>query len=207
MQSGQHNVARKGALRQKAVMIVNGHEFTARFLKQFTFCGHCKDFIWLEDYLPLNSVYRGLGIQGVQCNVCLFTVHKRCYTLVNFHCPGADTGPDSDVISVQFSNHVCSTRIGMNSAFVPILVPPSVTIVVRCYMDYSIKVTNVKLSVRYRPAYVYVADFFTPECDLNMHARCTSLAPMLCGLDHTERRGRLRVSVSSQPGRLKVESE
>lgn len=40
------NRLRKGAMKRKGLMIINGHKFAVRFFKQPTYCGHCKDFIW-----------------------------------------------------------------------------------------------------------------------------------------------------------------
>ncbi|XP_003386485.1 PREDICTED: calcium-independent protein kinase C [Amphimedon queenslandica] len=86
----------RGAVRRK-IHIVNAHKFMATYLRQFTFCAHCRDFIW------------GLvNKQGYQCQVCSMVVHKRCHKSIITPCTGRKITEDEDTAkaSARFSINV-----------------------------------------------------------------------------------------------------
>ncbi|XP_061646461.1 protein kinase C epsilon type-like isoform X2 [Phyllopteryx taeniolatus] len=85
---------RQGALRRR-VHQVNGHKFMATYLRQPTYCSHCRDFIWGV-----------LGKQGYQCQVCTCVVHKRCHELIITKCAAMKKQEDKaeePVASQRFS--------------------------------------------------------------------------------------------------------
>ncbi|XP_071961788.1 protein kinase C epsilon type-like isoform X2 [Antedon mediterranea] len=85
---------RRLAVRGKRIRQINGHKFMSTFLRQPTFCSHCKEFIW------------GLYSQGYQCQVCTVVVHKRCHTLMITKCKELNPGEDTENPNMRFQINV-----------------------------------------------------------------------------------------------------
>lgn len=164
-------VRRNGALKYKKLSLVLNHQFAVRFLKQPTFCSHCRDFIW------------GLRNQGHQCQVlfllwpiqmefnvlcpqiCSMVVHKRCHKFVTFKCPGFEQPVETDQKRIhQFKRHTYG----------------SLTFCDHCgSMLFGLVLQGYQCK----------------SCSMNVHSKCRKNVPNLCGCDPVERRGRIELKI------------
>ncbi|XP_069351390.1 protein kinase C epsilon type [Eulemur rufifrons] len=98
---------RQGAVRRR-VHQVNGHKFMATYLRQPTYCSHCRDFIWGV-----------IGKQGYQCQVCTCVVHKRCHELIITKCAGLKRQEAPDQVGSQRFSVNMPHKFGIHNYKVP----------------------------------------------------------------------------------------
>lgn len=110
-----------------------------------------------------------VGAQGVMCQICCFVAHKRCYHYVNFNCPLSNK---DDCEKLSSNKHDFRKHSYTSPTF--------------CEQCGQLLFGFINQGMK------------CEACGMDVHKRCESLVPPLCGLDHTERRGRIYLTIKTQ---------
>ncbi|XP_011694303.1 PREDICTED: protein kinase C isoform X2 [Wasmannia auropunctata] len=147
---------RRRAMRRR-IHQVNGHKFMATFLRQPTFCSHCRDFIW------------GFGKQGYQCQVCTCVVHKRCHLFVITKCPGMkeEGATAAGVQSNQGTTEIARFNIDVPHRFA-----------LHNYKRFTF--CDHCGSLLYG---LFKQGLQCEACNMNVHKRCQKNVPNSCGIN------------------------
>ena len=141
--------------------------------------------------------------QAYECQSCTVVVHKRCHNFIAFPCSGVDNGPQEKPHDFTnrndfFFDRQCLFDVIFN----------------RFKMIYSLRFVKPKRSPNrtyhvmqscdHCGSFIFSSGLQCQLCAMNVHLRCQKFIPALCGKDHYEKRGRLKVKISINEGYIYI---
>jgi len=128
---------------------IKGHKFRGKFFHQPVFCAHCDEFLW------------GLvGKQGLHCDHCSMTIHKRCYENIIAECPGI-TKPEMEEDPLERLALTNKHMFHKSQFYRPTFCKQCGEFI--AFTGYECKV-----------------------CHVCVHGKCRDLTPSTCGVDVAE---------------------
>lgn len=120
-----------------------------------------------------DFIWGVVGSNGYQCQLCRVALHKRCYSLIKFPCANA---------GLETAKNVSANArldLGLKHDF------ETHTFTSPTFCDHcgTMLYGLVKQGVKCR------------SCDVTVHKRCIKYMGNMCGYDHTEKRGRIKLEI------------